>query len=420
MRAGMIRGLRGVLAALAVIVPAQAAGGDVAPVPREKPALSGPAPKPEAPLDRFGARIDRAFETGDFVGLAVAVVKDGRTAFLRTLGRRHAAEAAPVDGWTRFRIASLSKGFAASVAGQLALEGKLDLDMPVTRFAPDFRLARTGGGSPIKLEHVLSHRLGLPPFAYDNLLEAGVPLPRIFERLRRVRPLCRVGDCYTYQNVAFSLIEPAIEHAAGASYAETVSARLFEPLAMPRASIGQDGLVSDPNWARPHVRDGERGWREASLDTDYYRVASAGGVNASITDMVHWLKAQMGYAPQVLPKAVRELIHSPRIFTRGELRKIHWMRDRVGAAYYGLGWRIYDYAGRKVVMHNGGLEGYRAQIAFMPEADLGVVALWNSQGDRGWAIMPTLFDAWLGLEDPDWLRLDCVGWHNDPAYCPQS
>lgn len=373
----------------------------------------------ETPLEAFSAKIARAYKTGDFVGLSVAVVKDGHTVLLRNFGRRSVGGDAAVDGWTRFRIASLSKGFAGSLAGQLAFEGKLDLDTPVTRFAPEFHLAGDAR-DPVKLEYVLSHRLGLPPFAYDNLLEAGQPVERILDRLTSLRPLCRIGECFTYQNVAFSLIEPAIARATGEPYAQAVEDRIFRPLAMPRASIGLDRLTEDSNWARPHVRNGKEGWRSVEPDDAYYRVPSAGGVNASIADMVSWLKAQMGYAPRVLPQGVRELIHAPRVFTRAELRKIRWMRDRVDAAYYGLGWRIYDYAGHEVIMHNGGLEGTRAQIAFMPEIDLGVVALWNSQGDRGWAIMPTLFDAWLGLEDPDWLRLDCVGWRNDPAYCPQS
>jgi len=413
-----------------IAFPTQAADagtkdGISAPLPRAKPAAPGMVPTSKElqnPLALFEAKIERAFETGDFVALAVAVVKDGQPVLTRSFGRRHAEDGGRVDAWTRFRLASLSKGFAATLAAQLAAEGRLDLQAPVREYAPQFTLARTGAHRP-HLDDLLAHRLGLPPFAYDNLLEAGIPVEQIVERLTRLRPLCRVGECFTYQNVAFSLIEPAISRAAGAPFAQALRERVFQPLDMPRASLGMDGLTADANWARPHVERGDeadRRWRPVAPDPAYYRVPSAGGVNASIADMVAWLKAQMGHAPEVLPQDVRTLLHTPRVETRAELRKIHWLRDRVSATHYGLGWRIYDYEGHPVIMHNGGLEGYRAQIAFMPERDLGVVAMWNSQSDRGWAIMPTLFDAWLELKDPDWLRLACVGWHNDPDYCPGS
>lgn len=116
----------------------------------------------------------------------------------------------------------------------------------------------------------------------------------------------------------------------------------------------------------------------------------------------------MGTMPDVLSPNALALMQTPRVRTRAELRRVRWLKNRVTDAHYALGWRIYEYAGRSIVMHNGGLQGYRAQIAFLPEKGLGVVALWNSMSSRGWAMMPTLFDAYFRLEDEDWLRLDCT------------
>lgn len=370
---------------------------------------------PDPAVAAFEEKVEQAYETGDFVGLAVAVVKDGRVTLMRAFGERAASGSQAVDHLTRFRIASLSKGFAATVAAQLAAEGRLALDQPVGEMAPFFRL-RSAAQSGATMEHVLSHRLGLPPFAYDNLLEAHIPVETIFDRLAKVKLVCRVGDCFTYQNVAYSLVEPAVEKAAGLPFERAVEARLFAPLGMERASFGLEALLEDDNWARPHVKT-RAGWHPVKPDTAYYQVPSAGGINASILDMARWLKAQMGHAPDILAPPVLEMLHTPQVLTRAELRKIRWLRPRVKRAHYGLGWRVYSYAGHPVVVHNGGLEGTRAQIAFAPEEDVGVVAMWNSTTDRGWGIMPTLMDAWFGLKDMDWLRLDCGGKGRDAVYC---
>ncbi len=372
---------------------------------------------PDRSIEIFTQKLDRAAQSEDFVGLAVAVVKDGETVLLRTYGKRAVGEAAPVNAATRFRIASLSKGFASALAVKLATENELDLMAPVTRFAPQFTLADQSH-KRLTLEDVLSHRLGLPPYAYDNLLEAHVPLPTIFERLSKLKPICPAGSCYGYQNVGYSLIEPAISRATGMPFQMAVENRLFQPLAM-SASYGMDALTADDNWARPHARK-RTGWYQVNMDDAYYRVPSAGGVNASIEDMAKWLKAQMGYAPDVLSHDALKIEQTPRVRTLAELRRLRWLKDRVTDAHYALGWRIYDYAGRTIVMHNGGLDGYRAQIAFLPDSSLGVVALWNSKSSRGWGIMPTLFDAYLRLEDTDWLKIDCIDGEQQATRTPCS
>lgn len=380
-----------------------------------------PRAKPEPPLApalaTFDSKLDPAFRSGDFVGLAVAVVKNGEVVLQRGFGSRVAGEDLPVGADTRFRIASLSKGFAAGVALKLEEEGKLDLSTPVAEIAPGFRLARAAPPPRANVEAVLSHRLGLPPFAYDNLLEAHVPLPEIFRRLGEIRPLCPPGGCYGYQNVAFSLVEPAVERAAGLDFAGAVADRLFRPLGMRGASYGAEAMQADDDWARPHLRRDGRWQPSASLDDSYYRIPSAGGVNASIADLARWLAAQTGAMPQVLSPDTLARLHARRVATPAELRKIGRLRARVHRTWYALGWRVYDYAGEEVVMHNGAVDGYRAQIAFLPDYRFGMVALWNSTGSRGFALMPTLFDAFLGLDDPDWLRLECRGRPDDAAWC---
>jgi beta-lactamase class C len=76
------------------------------------------------------------------------------------------------------------------------------------------------------------------------------------------------------------------------------------------------------------------------------------------------------------------------------------------ASQYGLGWRIYDYAGTRVIAHGGSVDGYGAQIIFIPELDTGLVVLSNTRTRRLWSIAPMFLDQTLGMPQKDWLALD--------------
>jgi beta-lactamase class C len=110
----------------------------------------------------------------------------------------------------------------------------------------------------------------------------------------------------------------------------------------------------------------------------YYRVPAAGGVNSSIKDLAIWMQAQMGLEPRCFHRVRWRTCSPPRAVTPGEMRRMRKFRERLNKATYGLGWRIYNYAGYRVVGHRGGVTGYRSLIMFDPERQSGVVALWNT------------------------------------------
>ena len=360
--------------------------------------VAGSVAAEEPPLfgaDPFKAHLEEAAQSGDLVGLAVAVVRGGEVEMIETFGVRALGNENKVGPETTFRIASLSKGFAASVVSQQVSEGKLSLSDPVSRFAPEFRLKNAAQAKAVTLEHILSHRTSLPPYAYDNLLEAGVAPKDILAEFRKVDPICSVGRCYAYQNVTFDMSARVVEAIDGKTYAEAVQQRLFDPLDMSGASFGTVKLKQSDDWAQSHRRRRGGQWRSAPVKQPYYSVPAAGGINASITDMAKWLSAQMGHAPDVLSDEVLALMHEPRVSTPAEVRRMRTM-PQLKKAHYGLGWRVYDYAGETVVNHSGSVEGYSAQIAFLPERDVGIVLLTNSRSRAFFEILPVFLDLELG------------------------
>jgi beta-lactamase class C len=212
---------------------------------------------------------------------------------------------------------------------------------------------------------------------------------------------CAPGQCYAYQNVAFSLVGDVVFAATGHFYSEEVARRIFKPLGMHDASFGLEGIEASARWAKPHVRGGG-GWVPLRPKPTYYRVAPAAGVNASISDMAQWLIAQTGHRPDVLPAPLLATLQAPIIATPGEMRR-GWRRERLQSASYALGWRVFDYAGRQVVFHAGAVQGYRGLVALVPERDLGIAIMWNSDSSLPSGLLPTILDRAMGLPAQQWL-----------------
>jgi beta-lactamase class C len=338
-------------------------------------------------------------------GLAMAIVHDGKVLSARGYGITDVSHAQPVDAHTVFRLASLSKSFAGTVTGMLVSEGALRWDSRVADFMPSLSFADPAAAQRLTVADVLSHRVGLRHHTYDRDIEANADYHNLVQRFAAAPMACSPGQCYGYQNVAFSLVGDVVFAASGQFYSEAVTRRIFKPLGMNDASLGLDGITASARWAKPHVRAGG-GWKSLMPKPTYYRLAPAAGVNASISDMAQWLLAQSGRRPDVLPAPLLATLQSPIVGTPGEIRGASWRRERLNAAGYGLGWRIYDYSGHRLVFHGGAVQGYRGLMAMLPERDLGVVVLWNSDSSLPSGLLPTILDRAIGLPSHRWLDVD--------------
>lgn len=337
-------------------------------------------------------------------GLAMAIVQDGKILSARGYGITDVKAAEPVDAHTVFRLASLSKSFAGTLTGMLVSEGALRWDSKVADFMPNLRFSDPSAAQELTVAEVLSHRVGLTRNAFDRDIEANADYRDLVNRFASTPMKCRPGACYAYQNVAFSMIGDVVYGASGQFYNEAVTSRILKPLGMNDASVGYEAILASPSWAKPHVRGGG-GWTSLMPKPTYYRVAPAAGVNASASDMAQWLLAQTGHRPDVLSESLLATLHAPVVATPTELRGSAWRRERLTGAGYGLGWRVYDYAGHRVVFHGGAVQGYRGAIALVPERDIGVAIMWNSGSSLPGGLLPTILDSAIGLPYHAWLDL---------------
>ena len=355
-----------------------------------------------AELDR---RLSRLMESQSMIGLAVGVVENGEIRFLKGYGETVAGSGDKVTPNTLFRWASVSKGVAADMVALLAHDGKLSLVEPVGRYAPTLKLPG-GNESRATVADLLSHRLGLFSHANDSKLEDGQDPHLLRQQLAQLNSICPPGTCWAYQNVAYDAASEIVEKVTGKTYEQAVRERIFGPLGMRSASMNRNALVTAPSWARPYR--GGRNSKPVEVTESYYRVPAAGGVNSSIKDLAIWMEAQMGLAPGVIPPAVLKEVQTARVPTALELRRMRKFRERVRTADYGLGWRIYDYAGHRVIAHRGGVTGYHSLIMFDPALKSGVVALWNGSSNKPGGLEFEVMDMLYRLPPRDWMELDAT------------
>ncbi|MGC1548953.1 MAG: serine hydrolase domain-containing protein [Rhodanobacter sp.] len=364
-----------------------------------------PAARVQATLTDYTKWLNQLDQRHAVAGLATAVVVDNKVVYEHTVGYADTASNTPVTPDTVFRLASLSKAFATALTGLLINDGAFSWDTRLADVLPFFKLKDAQASNEATVRDILGQRIGLPRNTYDNMLEDNVPYEELVRKLDEVDLTCGVGQCYGYQNVAFSLIGDVVYAKTGDFYYHLVDKRLFFPLGMTTASYGRDALEANKNWARPHRASGH-GWVPFEPKEAYYRVAPAAGVNASLHDMERWLIAQMGGRPDVLPQSLLDVLHTPGIPTPVELNSTPWRRARLTSASYALGWRVFTYGGETLIFHAGAVESYRTLIAFFPKYHVGVVTLINSPGPIALDLMPMVFDSLLGLPHVDWAGVE--------------
>lgn len=335
-------------------------------------------PHIEKAVTEFESRLSLLDLLSRTPGAAVAVVKDSTIVYLKGFGVREIGTTDSVDVHTVFRLASVSKCFASFLTGVMVQEGHIGWNDPVNRHLPEFALYSPEETKNLRIRNVLSHTTGLPFHAYTNLVEEGLPLPELLAKLKDVPLATPVGNTYSYQNVAYSLVGEAIHQATGKSYEAWMIEKVFGPLGMTNASIDYFSIMTNKNVAKPHMPK-KNGWRKVSINNTYYNVSPAGGVNASIYDMAQWMIALLGNRPDVIRPEILETCYSPVISAPSKNRN-YGRSHRLSNSYYGLGWRILHFPDDTLVYHGGFVNGYRSEVAVSPKDKLAICILANSPG----------------------------------------
>ena len=340
----------------------------------------------------FSAWLSSQISENGIPGAAMAVVTSQGILDVETWGVRTLNQPDLIDRQTIFRIASVSKTFAGAVSAKLVHDHLQQWDTPITSVLPQYVIGTDLASRTMTLKNIVSHSTGLMPHAYSNMLDDGVLYEKIQQKFRDIPTVCSPGQCYGYQNVVFSLVSDIVQVSANESYEQYVRERIFDPLGMKTASVGLEGYATNTDFSSPHQFGGKT-WRTVTTNPAYYSVGPAAGVNASIEDMILWAQANLGAFPDVLPLDLLAEQQTPIVETARGNYFNRW--PRLEKAWYGIGWRIFDYAGHRVIHHGGGVRGFRTEVVLVPELDIAMVVLFNAETTVANDVVPQFLDSIL-------------------------
>jgi CubicO group peptidase (beta-lactamase class C family) len=311
-----------------------------------------------------GTRIDALlgpFAQGIQPGVAVVVIRDGKRVFEGAYGYADIDNATPITSDTAFRLASVSKQFAAMAIMILAEDGKLSYDDPIGKFVPVL-----GVYEGVTIRHLLLHTGGLPDY-YDVIdTSTGMPTNQDAAELlgMMAQPDFPPGERYEYSNPGYDMLGLIVAAASGMPFADFVAQRIFTPLGMSHSLVYDERLPAIANRAYGYDPDGD-GFKLDDYDP-LNAIIGSGGVYSTINDLVRWDQALYGEA--LVSKKTLDLAFTSGTSNNGE------------SLDYGFGWRIESFGGHKRVRHSGSWVGFRSHIARIPDLHFTIIMLSN-RGD---------------------------------------
>lgn len=356
-------------------------------------------------LKEIDAYAEKARADWNVPGFAVAIVKDDKVVFAKGYGVRELGKPEKVDENTLFAIASNSKAFTTASLAILVDEKKLNWDDKVSRYLPEFQMYNPYVTSELTIRDLVSHRSGLDTFSGDLLwYETTYNSDEILRRVRFLKPKSSFRSQFGYQNLMFIAAGKVIEKVSGQAWGQFVRERILTPLGMTRTTVSIRDLKD--NYAMPHNESAGGGKLRVLHLGNVDGAAPAAALNSSVKEIANWLRLQLGHG-----KFEGKQIYSERqageMWTANTLLGVNPFpaKDAPTKLFsaYGLGWFLSDYRGRKVVSHGGGLDGMISQTAMMPEENLGLVVLTNSETSVNSIMQNKIFDVFLEVTPKrDW------------------
>ncbi len=268
----------------------------------------------------------------------------------------------PVDGNTMFSIQSMSKTFTAVGVLTAVRDGAVELDAPISRYLPDFRIQSIFEDRPqdrITLRHLLMHTVGFTHEApgggnYDG---SEISFDRHVENIQDTWLMCRVGERYQYSNLGIDLAGYIAARESGTPFIEYMEQNVFAPLGLDRTTMDPSRITAETNRALGH----QVGFDHPPVVVP---MTGAGGVYTTAHDLgtfLTFLLKEGRPGGQILP---------PALFTE--------MYTTPNYGGYGLGVAVGRRGNDLYFDHGGGGYGFLAYMAWYPTLDIGVAVLTNS------------------------------------------
>ena len=324
--------------------------------------------------EALDAYVEQQMRRLNIPGAALAVIEGDRIVHLRGFGRARPGGEVPAPQ-TPFVLGSTTKSITALAVMQLVEAGRIDLDAPVQRYLPWFRVADPEASARMTVRHLLNQTSGLPMVAgmvnlvnLDDHPGAAERQARALSTLVLRRP---VGAGFEYSNLNYNLLGLIVEAASGESYSAYIRRHVFDPLGM------KHSYTSKAEAMRDNLAVGHRHWFGEPVPVRHLPLASgsiaSGQLLSCSEDMAHYLIAHLNGGR----------FKGQRILSEAGLAELHRgvAEQRVMGSFvasYGMGWFVNSVGGTRLVSHGGNVPDFASFIGLLPEQRRGLVLLFNA------------------------------------------
>jgi D-alanyl-D-alanine carboxypeptidase len=353
-------------------------------------------------------------------GLSVALVYDQDLVYAGGFGYANIDGNTPATARTLYRIASITKLFTATAILQLRDQGKLQLDDPIERHLPWFKIRNPFPNAPsVTIRHLLTHTSGLPreasfPYWTDYRFPTRSEMIKGLEQQESIFP---TETRQKYSNLAFALAGEIVAEVSGTPYSEYVTKFILAPLGMVGTSVHfQD--VHRKQLATGYSRKLNDGSRKEMPFLNAKGLAAATNMTSSVEELARFASLQFREGHVVFGSQIL------KGSSLREMRRVQWLNPDWESGW-GLGFTIWRQDQRTVVGHSGWVNGYRSQISILPDEKIAVIVLANADdADAAYfarqiltMMLPSLRRATapsldVSIADPSWARY--TGRYQDP------
>ena len=341
--------------------------------------------------------VETASQKFNIPGVAVGVWADGKEVYA-CHGVTSVENPLPIDQDTLFIVASVTKTFTATALMRLVAEGKVELDAPVHRYVPEFRLKDQQAADMITVLHLLNHTSGLDLRVNVDAGEGDDALVRTVAKMAEMELIASPGTRPSYSQAGYDLLGRLIEKVTGHTFEQAMAQLIFEPLGLSHSFFERDNImihrfVVGHNPGSDGTLSIARPWRYSRGENP------GGGIATSVADLLRWARFHLGdgraaSGNRVLPNHVLQQMKEPTAKLQA---------SNLGDAV-GLGWFLRDVNGVRAVGHGGSANGQFAELLLVPERNFAVVSLTNASPGGipfNQAVVSFALERYLGLVDRD-------------------
>jgi len=305
----------------------------------------------------------------DGPGATALIAKNGKVIYRKAFGKANLELNVAMKPENVFELGSITKQFTAVAILMLLQQGKLSLEDDLSKYLPDYPMH----GKKISIHQLLNHTSGIKSYtdmpSFIKMARTDMSPTELINIFKNEAMDFDPGTQWKYNNSGYILLGYIIEKASGQTYADFIEEQIFKKLGMSHSYYGSQSKII------PNRASGYQPTEKGIANADYLSLTlpyAAGSLMSNVDDMLLWNQA----------------IHNNTLITKENKEKAftNYTDNKGKLVYYGYGWQPDEINGTATIEHGGGIFGYSTMGVYVPDQNVYVIVLTNTNGSSPGAV----------------------------------